>query len=110
MPPKKITDPASLALRKEKRKEYMRNYKKQKYKEDKNLRDYTKEYYYKKKYNMSMENVKALKHALPMVDDLKKLMKEISTLNDPDEKLRNLLINEFIEYFTAPELESLPSS
>ena len=73
-----------LTARREKRKAYMRAYKKKKYNADDKIKKDNKIYYYKYKYKMSDSDVKKFKSRTPLVARLRKSLSELYEATDKE--------------------------
>ena len=78
------TEKEILLARKEKRKAYMRAYKKKKYNSNDKIKKDNKIYYYKYKYNMSDSDVKKFKSHTPLVARLRKSLAELYEATDKE--------------------------
>ena len=78
------TEEEILHARREKRKAYMRAYKKKKYNSNDKIKKDNKIYYYKYKYNMSDSDVKKFKSHTPLVARLRKSLAELNEATDKE--------------------------
>ena len=82
-----------LTAKQNKRREYMRNYKRQAYSENKDeMRDKNRQYYYKYKFDLNADDMKKYGSLLPLVCKIKKNLAE---LQKADESILTEILSPF---------------
>ena len=80
-----------LTAKQDKRREYMRNYKRQAYSENKDeMRDKNRQYYYKYKFDLNADDMKKYGSLLPLVCKIKKNLAEL--LSSSQKRLNKLSV------------------